>query len=182
MNVLDNIRLQTGDAVMEMKYIFVWILVEGNLKRVTTTSHGDNFVTMIQTFRGMDCGNENIIEEKEETNIATENLEIFKREFTSHIGVPCPFHFDLGDFMHSTVQGLIGIMNDNAESEDSKESVSEESDESGESEESEEYRESEESGESRNSQGESLESEEDVESKEPEDSEEIQRIINARRT
>ena len=171
MNVLDNIRLQTGDAVMEMKYI----IDEGKLKRVTTTSHGDNFVTMIQTFRGMDCGNENIIEEEEETNMATENLEIFKREFTSHFGVP-------GDFMHSTVQGLIGIMNDNAESEDSKESVSEESDESGESEESEEYRESEESGESRNSQGESLESEEDVESKEPEDSEEIQRIINARRT
>ena len=105
---LDNIRIQIGGAILEMKYIFD----EGKLKRVTTTSHGDNFVTLIQTFRGLDCGNENIIEEKEETNIATENLEIFKREFTSHIGVPCPFHFDLGDFMHSTVQGLIGIMND----------------------------------------------------------------------
>ena len=66
MNVLedyDNVRLQIGDAVMEMKYIFD----EGKLKRVTTRSHGDNFVTKIQTFLGMDCGNENIIEEKEET-------------------------------------------------------------------------------------------------------------------
>ena len=67
----DNIRLQIGDAIMEMKYI----IDEGKLKRVTTRSHGDNFVTKIQTFHGMDCWNEFIIDEKEETNMATENLE-----------------------------------------------------------------------------------------------------------
>ena len=59
---LDNIRLQIGGAIMEMKYIFD----EGKLKRVTTISHGDNFVNKIQTFPGMDRGNEDIIEEKEE--------------------------------------------------------------------------------------------------------------------
>ena len=70
----------------------------------------------------MDCGNENIIEEEEETNMAPENLEIFKREFTSHFGVP-------SDFIHSAVQGMMGILNGNAESEEYEE-------DSGESEES----------------------------------------------
>ena len=160
---LDNLRIQIGGAILEMKYIFD----EGKLKRVTTRSHGDHFVTRIQTFHGMDCGNENITEEKEETNMSTENLEIFKRNFTSHFGGP-------GDYIHSSIQGLVGSNDNNrqpsyvAESEDSEESG--ESEDSWESDESEESLLSEESTDSQR------------ESEEPEDSEEIQRIINARWT
>ena len=113
---LDNIRIQIGGAILEMKYIFD----EGKLKRVTTRSHGDHFVKRIQTFCGMDCRDENITEEKEETNMSTENLETFKRNFTSHFGGP-------GDYIHSSIQGLIGSDDNNrqpsydAESEESGE-------------------------------------------------------------
>ena len=201
---LDNIRIQIGGAILEMKYIFD----EGKLKRVTTRSNGDHFVTRIQTFHGMDCGNENITEEKEETNMSTENLEIFKRNFTSHFGGP-------GDYIHSSIQGLIGSDDNNrqpsyiAESEDSEESgefedswegdriqlsiqgligsndnnrqpsyvaESEDSVESGESEDSWESDESEESVLSEES------TDSQGESEEPENPEEIQRIINARWT
>lgn len=113
---LDNIRIQIGGAILEMKYIFD----EGKLKRVTTRSHGDHFVKRIQTFCGMDCRDENVTEEKEETNMSTENLETFKRNFTSHFGGP-------GDYIHSSIQGLIGSDDNNrqpsydAESEESGE-------------------------------------------------------------
>ena len=113
---LDNIRIQIGGSILEMKYIFD----EGKLKRVTTRSHGDHFVKRIQTFCGMDCRDENVTEEKEETNMSTENLETFKRNFTSHFGGP-------GDYIHSSIQGLIGSDDNNrqpsydAESEESGE-------------------------------------------------------------
>ena len=92
----DNILLQIEDAsrasvvLMDMTYFFD----EGKLKRkIYIIIHGEgspggrlpgikrrgNFVTKIQTFRSMDCGNENIIEEEEKTNMAPENLGKFKR-------------------------------------------------------------------------------------------------------
>ena len=86
----DNILLQIEDAsrasvvLMDMTYFFD----EGKLKRkIYIRNHGEgspggkrgNFVSKIQTFRGMDCGNENIIEEEEKTNMAPENLGKFKR-------------------------------------------------------------------------------------------------------
>ena len=77
----DNILLQIEDAsrasvvLMDMTYFFD----EGKLKRKTIQCFEGNFVDKIQTFRGMDCGNENIIEEEEKTNMAPENLGKFKR-------------------------------------------------------------------------------------------------------
>ena len=186
---LDNIRIQIGGAILEMKYIFD----EGKLKRVTTRSHGDHFVKRIQTFCGMDCRDENITEEKEETNMSTENLETFKRNFTSHFGGP-------GDYIHSSIQGLIGSDDNNRQP-----SYDAESEESGEFEDSwegdhvqlsiqglvgsneninrqpsyvAESDDSEESGVS----DDSWESDESLLFEESTDSEEIQRIINARWT
>ena len=186
---LDNIRIQIGGAILEMKYIFD----EGKLKRVTTRSHGDHFVKRIQTFCGMDCRDENITEEKEETNMSTENLETFKRNFTSHFGGP-------GDYIHSSIQGLIGSDDNNRQP-----SYDAESEESGEFEDSwegdhvqlsiqglvgsneninrqpsyvAESIDSEESGVS----DDSWESDESLLFEESTDSEEIQRIINARWT
>ena len=186
---LDNIRIQIGGAILEMKYIFD----EGKLKRVTTRSHGDHFVKRIQTFCGMDCRDENVTEEKEETNMSTENLETFKRNFTSHFGGP-------GDYIHSSIQGLIGSDDNNRQP-----SYDAESEESGEFEDSwegdhvqlsiqglvgsneninrqpsyvAESIDSEESGVS----DDSWESDESLLFEESTDSEEIQRIINARWT